>query len=77
MILRLHAQMNYTLQSGSHEEQGRRDTMEDTHVHLDVVRIEANAPWTKISYYGVYDGHGGVCLSCELVNTRREQRPIL
>lgn len=33
--------------------------MEDTHVHLDVVTVEEKSPWTKISYYGVYDGHGG------------------
>lgn len=52
--------MNYTLHSGSHDEQGRRDTMEDTHIHLDVVCCEGSAPFRKVSYYGVYDGHGGV-----------------
>lgn len=51
--------MNYTLHSGSHDEQGRRDTMEDTHIHLDVVSVEGSAPYRKVSYYGVYDGHGG------------------
>jgi serine/threonine protein phosphatase PrpC len=32
--------------------------MEDTHIHLDLV-CEIEAPFKKISYYGVYDGHGG------------------
>eukprot|EP01127_Copromyxa_protea_P003445 TRINITY_DN13265_c0_g1_i1.p1 TRINITY_DN13265_c0_g1~~TRINITY_DN13265_c0_g1_i1.p1 ORF type:complete len:307 (-),score=66.07 TRINITY_DN13265_c0_g1_i1:69-890(-) len=31
--------------------------MEDTHVHTD--NITTQSPWTKIAYYGVYDGHGG------------------
>jgi serine/threonine protein phosphatase PrpC len=33
--------------------------MEDTHVHLDSVVTQS--PWQKVAYYGVYDGHGGVC----------------
>eukprot|EP01127_Copromyxa_protea_P011119 TRINITY_DN2778_c0_g1_i1.p1 TRINITY_DN2778_c0_g1~~TRINITY_DN2778_c0_g1_i1.p1 ORF type:complete len:305 (-),score=67.01 TRINITY_DN2778_c0_g1_i1:35-949(-) len=51
--------MNYTLDSGADEKQGRRDTMEDTHVHLDSVNKESEWPFSSIAYYGVYDGHGG------------------
>lgn len=51
--------MSYTVKSGSHEAQGRRDTMEDTHVHIDNVVFEAKTPWNQVAYYGVYDGHGG------------------
>lgn len=60
---------NKTLESGFHSVQGRRLTMEDTHVIIDDVRKEY--PQLKIfqgekgkevrcSYYGVYDGHGGI-----------------
>lgn len=64
--------MNYTICSGSHEEQGRRDTMEDTHVHLDVVCCEGNAPFKKVSFFGVYDGHGGVRYTLLVVVTPSE-----
>jgi len=53
-----------TFESGCDDAQGRRDTMEDTHVLFDSVakdvpeiKIEGN---DKYAFYGVYDGHGGV-----------------
>eukprot|EP01097_Dermamoeba_algensis_P002063 TRINITY_DN1823_c0_g1_i1.p1 TRINITY_DN1823_c0_g1~~TRINITY_DN1823_c0_g1_i1.p1 ORF type:complete len:371 (+),score=82.40 TRINITY_DN1823_c0_g1_i1:89-1201(+) len=50
------------LSSGSHEAQGDRHTMEDTHVHIDDLRdffpsLKENA--STVAFYGVYDGHGG------------------
>eukprot|EP01126_Amoeba_proteus_P031192 TRINITY_DN3066_c0_g1_i10.p1 TRINITY_DN3066_c0_g1~~TRINITY_DN3066_c0_g1_i10.p1 ORF type:complete len:290 (-),score=43.47 TRINITY_DN3066_c0_g1_i10:374-1243(-) len=49
----------YRLSSGSHDEQGRRETMEDTHVNFDDVKVVFTNPFSKVSFYGVYDGHGG------------------
>lgn len=53
--------MEYTLVSGSHAAQGRRDTMEDAHVHIDDVLSmrEGIANFHQVAFYGVYDGHGG------------------
>jgi hypothetical protein len=66
--------LTYTLDSGSHEQQGRRETMEDTHVHWDVFVCEGPAPFSKVSYYGVYDGHGGV--QNQIVNCTQPYRKI-
>lgn len=56
----------FTIDSGFGETQGRRDTMEDTHVVFDnILKIEdigiTSVPGQRVSFYGVYDGHGGVC----------------
>jgi len=49
-----------TCQSGSEAQQGRRSTMEDTHVHFDDVSKKYGLPEdTTHAFYGVYDGHGG------------------
>ena len=50
--------------SGVHEAQGRRETMEDTHVLFDIVKetiadLSGN-PEDSVAFYGVFDGHGGV-----------------
>jgi len=51
--------------SGFSSEKGRRLNMEDTHVCIDDIREEYPDVFNrshlgnKISYYGVYDGHGG------------------
>lgn len=52
------------MRSGSAEAQGDRNTMEDTHVHIDDLHIAF--PDHKnlkkdysYAFYGVYDGHGG------------------
>lgn len=55
----------FTLDSGFGETQGRRDTMEDAHVVFDdILKVEdigiTEVPGHRVSYYGVYDGHGGV-----------------
>jgi len=52
--------LHYSLVSGSHEAQGPRKTMEDTHKCLDNVHTEGIVTnFTQVAYYGVYDGHGG------------------
>jgi len=55
--------MEYRLISGSCETQGRRETMEDTHKHIDDVKevqtFDSIKTFSKVAYYGVYDGHGG------------------
>lgn len=55
----------FTIDSGFGETQGRRDTMEDAHVVFDdILKVEnigiTEVPGHRVSYYGVYDGHGGV-----------------
>lgn len=54
--------MEYVLVSGAAEAQGRRETMEDTHIAMDEVTTGLGdaAPFKKLAFYGVYDGHGGV-----------------
>jgi len=47
-------------QSGSEAQQGRRSTMEDTHVHFDDVNDKYGFPKDMTrAFYAVYDGHGG------------------
>ena len=55
----------FSIQSGFGETQGRRDTMEDAHVVFDdILKVEdigiSSVPCQRVSFYGVYDGHGGV-----------------
>jgi serine/threonine protein phosphatase PrpC len=55
----------FGIDSGFGETQGRRDTMEDTHVVFDdILQVEnigiTKVPGQRVSFYGVYDGHGGV-----------------
>jgi len=46
--------------AGCESVQGRRVTMEDTHVVLDDINAPFNLQGTvQRAYYGVYDGHGG------------------
>ena len=46
--------------SGSDAQQGRRMTMEDTHVHFDDVSEKYSFPKDITrAFYAVYDGHGG------------------
>jgi len=46
--------------AGVESVQGRRVTMEDTHVMLDDLNAPFNLqPTVRRAYYGVYDGHGG------------------
>jgi len=56
--------MEFSLRSGSAAAQGRRETMEDAHIHLDSVTETlpelAHDTFKQVSFYGVYDGHGGV-----------------
>jgi len=53
----------FKLTSGSHEEQGPRKTMEDTHKRIDNVHTEipdiSIKNFSQVAYYAVYDGHGG------------------
>jgi serine/threonine protein phosphatase PrpC len=53
----------YTLTTGVHDSQGRRDTMEDTHVTFDDVKAVPEfvnlTTFSKIAYLGVFYGHGG------------------
>jgi integrin-linked kinase-associated serine/threonine phosphatase 2C len=52
--------MSFSLSSGFESVQGRRWTMEDTHVLLDDINEPFKLPQdTKRAYYAVYDGHGG------------------
>lgn len=56
---------SFTVESGYGETQGRRDTMEDAHVVFDdILAVEnigiTSVPGQRVSFYGVYDGHGGV-----------------
>jgi serine/threonine protein phosphatase PrpC len=54
--------MSFTLQSGHAADQGRRETMEDTHVSYDNVEptlIHDSIKGKLVSFFGVYDGHGG------------------
>lgn len=55
----------FEIDSGFGETQGRRDTMEDAHVVFDdILKVEGigitKVPGQRVSFYGVYDGHGGV-----------------
>jgi protein phosphatase 2C family protein 2/3 len=55
----------FSIESGFGEAQGRRDTMEDAHVVFDdILQVEnigiTTVPGQRVSFYGVYDGHGGV-----------------
>eukprot|EP01130_Rhizamoeba_saxonica_P017309 TRINITY_DN834_c0_g1_i2.p1 TRINITY_DN834_c0_g1~~TRINITY_DN834_c0_g1_i2.p1 ORF type:complete len:294 (-),score=88.71 TRINITY_DN834_c0_g1_i2:67-948(-) len=54
--------MSIRVSSGVYDVQGRRSTMEDTHKCIDDV-IESNSdatfPFQNLSYFGVFDGHGG------------------
>lgn len=54
--------MEYILVSGAAAAQGRRETMEDAHVTFDDASTVVSdlSPFKKVSFYGVYDGHGGV-----------------
>ena len=46
--------------SGSDAQQGRRMTMEDTHVHFDDISEKYGFPKDVTrAFYAVYDGHGG------------------
>eukprot|EP01098_Paradermamoeba_levis_P009814 TRINITY_DN4106_c0_g1_i1.p1 TRINITY_DN4106_c0_g1~~TRINITY_DN4106_c0_g1_i1.p1 ORF type:complete len:369 (-),score=115.93 TRINITY_DN4106_c0_g1_i1:89-1195(-) len=50
--------------SGAAEAQGDRNTMEDTHVHIDNLHEDFKGhshliPEQSYAFYGVYDGHGG------------------
>lgn len=46
--------------SGSDAQQGRRMTMEDTHVHFDDISEKYSFPKDITrAFYAVYDGHGG------------------
>jgi len=56
----------FKVESGFHEEQGKRDTMEDAHVIFNDIRDDkalgltsTPAPLKHVSFFGVYDGHGG------------------
>jgi len=53
----------YSLLSGAHEAQGRRETMEDAHQHFDNLKQESGFEslnnFSQIAYYAVFDGHGG------------------
>lgn len=63
--------MEYFLRSGSAAAQGRRETMEDAHIHLDNVHETFTdlAHFKQLAFYGVYDGHGGVrCLFSEALH---------
>jgi len=47
-------------QSGSDAQQGRRSSMEDTHVHFDDINDKYGFPRdVSRAFYAVYDGHGG------------------
>jgi serine/threonine protein phosphatase PrpC len=54
-----------TLSSGHADDQGRRDTMEDTHVSFDRISdhnslvIHDTLKGKFVTFFGVYDGHGG------------------
>lgn len=48
--------MELHLESGHCSDQGRRDTMEDTHKVVEGYQSSAG----RVAFYGVYDGHGGV-----------------
>jgi serine/threonine protein phosphatase PrpC len=52
--------MELSFKSGSSSHQGRRDTMEDTHIALDDVSKAITDCKEQIAFYGVFDGHGGV-----------------
>mmetsp|Transcript_4679 Transcript_4679/g.5072 ORF Transcript_4679/g.5072 Transcript_4679/m.5072 type:complete len:355 (+) Transcript_4679:52-1116(+) len=59
------AEPHLSFESGFFEAQGRRDTMEDTHVVFDWLEDgNNNLPKDKqcktLGFFGVYDGHGGV-----------------
>ncbi|KAH3764979.1 protein serine/threonine phosphatase [Pelomyxa schiedti] len=47
------------LKSGAGELQGRRPTMEDTHITSDSVVVDGIPTKIHVSLYGVFDGHGG------------------
>jgi len=54
-----------SLESGFHEAQGRRDTMEDAHAVINDAKTHADLsayplPYKNVSFWGVFDGHGGV-----------------
>eukprot|EP01120_Amphizonella_sp_Union-15-10_P010683 TRINITY_DN434_c0_g1_i2.p1 TRINITY_DN434_c0_g1~~TRINITY_DN434_c0_g1_i2.p1 ORF type:complete len:339 (+),score=86.68 TRINITY_DN434_c0_g1_i2:78-1094(+) len=50
--------MSLTFEIGFDEAQGRRETMEDTHVIID--HAEKPVDSGPLGFFGVYDGHGGV-----------------
>lgn len=58
----------YDLESGFYEAQGRRDTMEDTHVvinnalEIEEFQLGEIFEGKNVALYGVFDGHGGVCI---------------
>jgi serine/threonine protein phosphatase PrpC len=60
--------MEYILVSGVAAAQGRRETMEDAHVTFDDALAFAPGVegYKKVSFYAVYDGHGGTT-SAELL----------
>jgi protein phosphatase 2C family protein 2/3 len=52
--------MELYFESGCDFAQGRRDTMEDTHILLDDVSKVVPDFTERAAFYGVFDGHGGV-----------------
>lgn len=61
---------SYELESGFDEAQGRRETMEDTHVvvnnalEYEEYGLREAYEGKKVAFYGVFDGHGGVSNQC-------------
>jgi len=54
---------------GSHEEKGRRPTMEDAVIYADLDsrgNLKSKSKLNRICFFGVYDGHGGSQTSKEL-----------
>lgn len=60
--------IGFVLESGYDEAQGRRETMEDAHVIIDNALLDDEFGLRdkfdenrRIAFYGIFDGHGGVC----------------
>lgn len=55
----------FSLTFADHGSKGRRKTMEDEHIVWTNDEIHsaypALPPTTRLSFFGIYDGHGGVC----------------
>ncbi|XP_049851957.1 protein spalten-like [Schistocerca gregaria] len=49
-----------SIEAGLYEVQGRRETMEDTHVMFEDLKAVLDAVPDHTAFFGVYDGHGGV-----------------
>jgi len=52
--------MSLRFETGFDEAQGRRETMEDTHVVIERHTSESAKQYDNLAFFGVYDGHGGV-----------------